>query len=123
MGLIYLYQSKKKMVDFDKIIWRDALTFVDFFASWCGPCQAMHPVVDRFQEQMRGRVEVYKVNIDAPEMAEIIRRYEIRSVPTLMFFRRGKILWRSSGMMSYDDLLGVFRRVEHTEHAEQRSTY
>lgn len=111
------------MVDFDKIIWRDALTFVDFFASWCGPCQAMHPVVDRFQEQMRGRVEVYKVNIDAPEMAEIIRRYEIRSVPTLMFFRRGKILWRSSGMMSYDDLLGVFRRVEHTEHAEQRSTY
>lgn len=111
------------MVDFDKIIWRDALTFVDFFASWCGPCQAMHPVVDRFQEQMRGRVEVYKVNIDAPEMAEIIRRYEIRSVPTLMFFRRGEILWRSSGMMSYDDLLGVFRRVEHTEHAEQRSTY
>lgn len=111
------------MVDFDKIIWRDALTFVDFFASWCGPCQAMHPVVDRFQEQMRGRVEVYKVNIDAPEMAEIIRRYEIRSVPTLMFFRRGEILWWSSGMMSYDNLLGVFQRVEHGEHAEQRSNY
>lgn len=110
------------MVDFDKIIWRDALTFVDFFASWCGPCQAMHPVVDRFQEQMRGRVEVYKVNIDAPEMAEIIRRYGIRSVPTLIFFRRGEILWRSSGVMSYDDLLGVFQRLEHCEHAEQRSS-
>lgn len=110
------------MVDFDKIIWRDALTFVDFFASWCGPCQAMHPIVDRFQEQMRGRVEVYKVNIDAQEMAEIIRRYEIRSVPTLMFFRRGEILWRSSGVMSYDGLVGVFRQLEHCEHAEERSS-
>lgn len=112
------------MVDFDKIIWRDAMTFVDFFASWCGPCQAMHPIVDRFQEQMRGRVEVYKVNIDAQEMAEIIRRYEIRSVPTLMFFRRGEILWRSSGVMSYDGLVEVFQRLEHCAHAEeQHSSY
>ncbi len=111
------------MVDFDKVIWRDALTFVDFFASWCGPCQVMHPIVDRFQEQMRGRVEVYKVNIDAPEMAEIIRRYEIRSVPTLIFFRRGEILWRSSGAMSYEGLLGVFHRLEHREHAEQGTSY
>ena len=111
------------MVDFDKIIWRDALTFVDFFASWCGPCQAMHPIVDRFQEQMRGRVEVYKVNIDAPGMAEIIRRYEIRSVPTLMFFRRGEILWRSSGVMSYDGLIGVLQQLEHCEHADQHSSY
>ncbi len=111
------------MVDFDKVIWRDALTFVDFFASWCGPCQVMHPIVDRFQEQMRGRVEVYKVNIDAPEMAEIIRRYEIRSVPTLIFFRRGAVLWRSSGAMSYEELLGVFHRLEHREHAEQGTSY
>lgn len=109
------------MTDFDKIIWRDALTFVDFFASWCGPCQAMHPVVDRFQEQMRGRVEVYKVNIDAPEMAEIIRRYGIRSVPTLMFFRRGEVLWRSSGMMPYDDLVGKLYELEAREHVGQEN--
>lgn len=109
------------MTDFDKIIWRDALTFVDFFASWCGPCQAMHPVVDRFQEQMRGRVEVYKVNIDSPEMADIIRRYEIRSVPTLMFFRHGEILWRSSGAMSYDSLVGKLQELEAREHVREES--
>ncbi len=109
------------MTNFDKIIWRDALTFVDFFASWCGPCQVMHPVVDRFQEQMRGRVEVYKVNIDSPEMADIIRRYEIRSVPTLMFFRRGEVLWRSSGMMRYDDLVGKLQELETREHVGQES--
>ncbi|MCM1300817.1 MAG: thioredoxin family protein [Alistipes senegalensis] len=109
------------MTDFDKIIWRDALTFVDFFASWCGPCQAMHPVVDRFQEQMRGRVEVYKVNIDSPEMADIIRRYEIRSVPTLMFFRRGEVLWRSSGTMPYDQLVGKLQELEAREHVREES--
>ncbi len=109
------------MVDFDKIIWRDNLTLIDFFATWCGPCRAMHPVLERFQQQMRGRVELYKVNIDAPEMAGIVQRYQIRSVPTLIFFRRGEILWRSSGLMGYDQLLAVLQRLEPQAHAEQQS--
>lgn len=100
------------MTDFDKLIGRDAWTFVDFFASWCGPCQAMHPVIDRFQEEMRGRIEVCKVNIDSPEMSAVIRRYGIRSVPTLLFFRNGEAVWRSSGMMRYEELLDVFRQLE-----------
>ena len=44
------------MTDFDKIIWRDALTFVDFFATWCGPCRMMMPAIDKFRERMNGRV-------------------------------------------------------------------
>ena len=72
------------MTDFDKIIWRDALTFIDFFATWCGPCQLMRPAVDKFQERMKGRVDVYAIDIDDPEMSEIVRRYNIMSVPTLV---------------------------------------
>ena len=109
------------MVDFDKLVGRNALTFVDFFASWCGPCRAMHPVIDRFGEQLRGRVDVYKVNIDSPEMAAVVHRYQIRSVPTLMLFRNGEVLWRRSGMIGYDELLGIFQQLEHGEPAPQQT--
>lgn len=105
------------MKDFDKIIWRDALTFVDFFASWCGPCQEMMPVIDRFQEQMVGRTDVYRVDIDDPDMLEIVRRYGIDSVPTLMFFRRGEILWRQGGRVGYEHLVKVLNELEKHEFA------
>ena len=84
MGGNELNTTNMTATDFDKIIWRDALTFVDFFATWCGPCQMMHPVIDRFQEKMNGRVDVYKVDIDDRDMLEIVHRYNIMSVPTLM---------------------------------------
>ena len=76
--------------DFDKIIWRDALTFVDFFATWCGPCQMMHPAIDKFQREMNGRVDVYKVDIDDRGMLDAVHHYNIMSVPTLMFFPPGR---------------------------------
>ncbi|MDE5708386.1 MAG: thioredoxin family protein [Alistipes sp.] len=107
------------MQDMDKIIWRDALTFVDFFASWCGPCRMMHPIVDRFKEEMHGRVDVYKIDVDDRDMADFVSRYHIASVPTLVFFRRGEILWRQSGMISYEQLTGIFEKLEKTERIEQ----
>lgn len=106
-------------MDFEKIIWRDALTFVDFFASWCGPCQMMHPTIDRFQETMNGRVDVFKVDIDDPDMLEAVRRYNIQSVPTLVFFRRGEMLWRQSGRIGYDHLVKVLQQIEKREHIGQ----
>lgn len=62
--------------DFDKIIWRDALTFVDFFATWCGPAMVMHPAIDKFQREMNGRVDVYKVDIDDRGMLDAVHRYQ-----------------------------------------------
>ena len=108
--------------DFDKIIWRDALTFVDFFATWCGPCQMMHPAIDKFQREMNGRVDVYKVDIDDRGMLDAVHRYNIMSVPTLMFFRRGEVLWRESGRVGYDHLVNVLRELEKNKQVAQRST-
>ena len=93
------------MTDFDKIIWRDALTFVDF--------------IDKFRERMNGRVDVYKADIDDPSMREIIRRYNIMSVPTLMFFCRGEVLWRESGRVGYEHLINVLNELEKREQVMQ----
>ena len=120
MGGNELNTTNMTATDFDKIIWRDALTFVDFFATWCGPCQMMHHVIDRFQEKMTGPVDVYKVDIDDRDMLEIVHRYNIMSVPTLMFFRRGEVLWRESGRIGYDHLANVLRELEQREQVGQR---
>lgn len=103
--------------EFDKRIWQDRLTLVDFFASWCGPCQMMHPVIDKFQKEMNGRADIYKIDIDDRTLSEIIHRYSIRSVPTLIFFRRGEVLWRQSGVIGYDHLVKLFNQLEEREHA------
>ncbi len=108
------------MQDFDKIIWRDALTLIDFFASWCGPCRIMHPILDRFERQMNGRVDIYRIDIDNRGMSDIIARYDIRSVPTLLFFRRGEVLWRKSGVTTYDQLAGVLNDLEQCERVTQQ---
>ncbi len=107
------------MQDLDKIIWRDALTLVDFFASWCGPCRMMHPVIDRFKERMNGRADVYKIDVDDRQTASFTDRYRIASVPTLIFFRRGEILWRRSGMIGYEELVRVLEQLEKSERVEQ----
>ena len=107
------------MQDLDKIIWRDALTFVDFFATWCGPCRMMHPVVDRFKQEMQGRIDVYKVDVDDRSTSDFVARYRIASVPTLIFFRRGERLWRQSGVSAYEDLKKVLEKLEKTERIEQ----
>lgn len=104
------------MKDFDKIIWQNALTFVDFFAVWCGTCRAMTPVIDRFQKQMNGRADVYRMDIEDPDLLEIVRRYNIVSVPTLMFFRRREVLWRESGRVDYEHLVNVLNELEKHEH-------
>ena len=99
---------------------QDKYLFVDVYATWCGPCQMMHPVIDRFQEKMNGRVDVYKVDIDDRGMLDAVHRYNIMSVPTLMFFRRGEVLWRESGRVGYDHLVNVLRELEKREQVAQR---
>lgn len=62
---------------------------VDFWAVWCGPCRAIAPHVDAISQEYAGRVKVVKVNVD--EEPELALRYGIQSIPTLLFFKDGKV--------------------------------
>lgn len=117
VGRDQLKEKRNTMNDFDKIIWSDTLVLVEFFASWCGPCRAMDPTVERFRRMMNGRAEVLRINIDDEQMLPIVRRYRIRTVPTLLLFHRGEERWRRSGITSYEEMVAALEQTEALIHA------
>lgn len=95
------------MESFSDIISADGLVLVDFYATWCQPCQMMHPVLEATKRRFGERVRIIKVDIDRHQA--LAREYGVEAVPTLMLFRRGDMLWRQSGAMGEDALEGVVR--------------
>ena len=90
------------MENFNDIINGNQLTLVDFFATWCGPCKQMHPVLEQLKASEREKLRIIKLDVDKNEA--LASAYRIQSVPTLMLFRNGELLWRQSGAMSLSDL-------------------
>ena len=76
----------------------DRPVLVDFYADWCGPCQAIAPALRQVADEFRGRVDVRKVNID--QNPELARRYGIRGIPTLLLFERGEVTDSLVGLAS-----------------------
>jgi thioredoxin len=68
----------------------DELLLVDFWAPWCGPCRAIAPVLEALERDGAGRLRVAKVNVD--EEPALAGRYEIRSIPTLLFVKEGRVV-------------------------------
>ena len=90
------------METFDNAINEDRLVLVDFYATWCQPCQMQHPVLAELKAQLGDRLRILKINID--QHTDTAARFQVRSVPTLMLFRQGQQLWRQSGYLSLSDL-------------------
>lgn len=89
------------MENFNDIINGNQLTLVDFFATWCGPCKQMHPVLEQLKASEGENLRIIKLDVDKNEA--LASAYRIQSVPTLMLFRNGELLWRQSGAMSLAD--------------------
>lgn len=75
---------------------------IDFYATWCGPCKMMHPVLEQLKSEMGDKVKILKVDVD--KNLDLAKSFGIQSVPTLMIFKNGNNLWRQSGAMSAKDL-------------------
>ena len=76
---------------------------VDFFATWCGPCKVLSPTVEALGKELAGQVRVLKIDVDKNEA--LATQLRIQSVPTLIIFKKGEIVWRSSGVMDHGSLV------------------
>lgn len=76
--------------------------FVDFWADWCGPCKMVAPAVKQLAQEFKGRLTVVKVNVDQQPAAAA--QFQVQGIPALMLFDNGKLVWRTAGALSYQQL-------------------
>jgi len=86
----------------------DQVVVVDFFATWCGPCKMLTPVLEKPADELTN-VPFYKVDID--EEMELANQYKIMTVPTLLFFKGGKLVFQNSGVINRKQLESMLERL------------
>lgn len=98
------------MENFQELINSETPVLIDYYATWCGPCKMMHPVLDDLKERMGDRVKIVKIDVDIPANRQSVYEYQIQSVPTLMLFKQGKMLWRKSGVVPATELQEIIEK-------------
>lgn len=91
----------------NEVLKNDKLIIIDFFATWCGPCQMIAPVLEEISKTYSDEVEIFKVDID--ENQEVAMRYSIMSVPTIIFFKDGKEIERHVGYLNVAELENIIK--------------
>ena len=83
--------------NFEELLQDNKLVVVDFWATWCGPCRMLSPILDQVEEEMQDKVTVVKVNVDDAD--EVAAQFRIMSIPTLLFFKNGQVVDKTVGAM------------------------
>lgn len=104
-------KEKKKPV-FSEIIREETPVLVDFYADWCAPCKMMNPVLKKLKKRMGSSLNIIKIDVDKNPKAAA--RYNVRGVPTLILFRKGKILWQQAGSVPETQLFSVISQKLNT---------
>jgi thioredoxin len=96
------------MSSFREIIRSDKPVLVDFFATWCGPCKMMTPILHEVKAAVGDNISIIKIDVDkAPQVAA---EFGVQGVPTLILFRQGQIKWRQSGVVQAKELKEIISR-------------
>ncbi|MDR0955122.1 MAG: thioredoxin [Rikenellaceae bacterium] len=98
------------MDNFKTMIDGDRPVLVDFFATWCGPCKVMHPILEELKKEMGDGVRILKVDIDSPKNQQLVQLYNVQSVPTMFLFKKGQIRWKQVGAIGLEPIREIVKR-------------
>ena len=95
--------------NFNETIMTEKIVLVDFWASWCGPCRMVSPIIDQIAEEYAGKITVGKVNVD--DEGALAAEYAVVSIPTVVLFKDGKQAEKLVGAHSFDDYADMIDKV------------
>lgn len=90
------------MNNFEQLIASDKPVLVDFFATWCGPCKMMHPILEELKQLVGDKATIIKIDVD--QARQLAVQHGVQAVPTLAIFKQGAMVWRETGVHSAQQL-------------------
>jgi thioredoxin 1 len=90
---------------FAELINTDQLVLIDFSAEWCGPCKMLGPILKQVKDELGDSLKIVKIDVDKNQ--SLANTFQVRGVPTMMFFKNGEQLWRQSGVLQKNDIVKV----------------
>ena len=97
------------MDKFGAVIQSEKPVLVDFFATWCGPCKMMTPILHEVKTAMGDKVTILKIDVD--KNPEVASQFQVQGVPTLIVFKKGAVQWRQSGVVQAKELQQILNRM------------
>jgi thioredoxin 1 len=105
MAALFQTTNTIKMSNFNSIIQSDKPVLIDFFATWCGPCKMLGPILKEVKNSLGDRISILKIDVDKNQ--QIAAQYQVRGVPTMILFQNGKQLWRQSGVLPKEEIIKI----------------
>ena len=93
--------------NFNKIINSETPVLIDFFADWCGPCKMLAPILKQVKEELGDAVKIIKIDVDKNQ--PLAAKYQVRGVPTMLLFKKGKQVWRQSGVLQKNEIINIIK--------------
>jgi thioredoxin 1 len=95
------------MTKFAALLQSTEPVLVDFSAEWCGPCKQLKPILEQVKSKVGEQAKIIKIDVD--KNRSLADKFQIRSVPTLILFKAGKVVWRQSGVVAASTLESIIR--------------
>ncbi|MFL9843470.1 thioredoxin [Flavobacterium rhizosphaerae] len=99
------------MEKFNNLINGSKPVLVDFFATWCGPCKMMSPILSDVKKDLGDSITIIKIDVDKNQALMSNPQFQVRGVPTLMLFKDGKVLWKQAGVVPKDEIINRVKSI------------